>query len=59
MVAALPLPADIDRTVLRLSLLGSLNWTQVWFKPGKKAPAEIARQIVGSIRRSDVVTGRA
>lgn len=51
LVADLPLPPTIDRDLLRLQLIGALNWTQVWYRPGKKTPAQIARNLVESIRR--------
>jgi AcrR family transcriptional regulator len=46
MVGALDLPQRLDRSVFRLALFGALNWTQVWYKPGKKSAPEIARRIV-------------
>jgi TetR/AcrR family transcriptional regulator, cholesterol catabolism regulator len=46
MIDALHLPPQIDRTVFRLALLGALNWTQVWYKRGRKSPAEIAHDLV-------------
>ena len=49
MIAALPLPGDVDRTLFRLSLLGALNWTHVWYRPGRKTPAQIAQQLVAKI----------
>lgn len=51
LIAEVPLPPHIDRSLLRLALLGALNWTQVWYRPGKKTPAQIARNLVDSIRR--------
>ena len=51
LVADVPLPPHIDRSLLRLALLGALNWTSVWYRPGKKTPAQIARNLVDSIRR--------
>jgi len=51
LIAALPLPAQVDPTLLRLSLLGAMNWTRVWFRPGKKTPRDIARHLVQSILR--------
>jgi len=50
LVAALPLKPGIDRRLLRLQLLGALNWTAVWYRHGKKAPVDIARNLVASIR---------
>jgi AcrR family transcriptional regulator len=51
MVEALPLPRDVDRTILRLALLGAVNWTHIWYRPGKKTPQQIAHQLVGKILR--------
>jgi len=39
----------IDRTLLRLMLLGALNWTRVWYRPGKQKPGAIAQQWVKEI----------
>lgn len=49
MIAALPLRPDVDRSVLRLSLLGALNWTHIWYRPGKMTPKQIAHQLVSKI----------
>ena len=39
LVAALPLPADADRRIFRLMLLGALNWSRFWFsEDGAGAP---------------------
>ena len=46
MIDALELPPHINRRLFRLSLLGALNWTQVWYKRGKQAPSEIARDLI-------------
>ena len=51
LIAALPLPPQVDRTLLRLNLLGAMNWTRVWFRPGKKPPRDIARHLVQDILR--------
>jgi AcrR family transcriptional regulator len=51
MIAALRLPADVDATLFRLTLLGAINWTRVWYQPGKKTPAQIARHLVQKILR--------
>ena len=51
LVAALPLPAATDRSLWRLQLLGALNWTPTWYRPGgSRAPAEIARAMVAAVR---------
>jgi AcrR family transcriptional regulator len=50
LVAALPLSATTDRSLWRLQLLGALNWTPTWYRPGGKTPAEIARAMVAALR---------
>lgn len=54
LIDALDLPAGTDRSLLRLTLLGALNWSHVWYKPGKKTPREIAAQIIAllGVRRT-------
>ena len=47
----LPLPAGVNRQLLRLSLLGSLNWTLTWYHPGRKKPATLARQMIDLYRK--------
>lgn len=51
LVAALPLPRGSDRRLLRLMLLGALNATPVWYRPGGDSPAAIARAFVAALRR--------
>lgn len=49
--AAVDLRPGTDRRLLRLQLLGALNWVPVWFNPkGKTTPAEIAQSFVRAIR---------
>lgn len=50
LIGALKLGPRIDRSLLRLMLLGALNWTRVWYQPGKRTPAAIAQQWVRSLR---------
>jgi TetR/AcrR family transcriptional regulator, cholesterol catabolism regulator len=50
LVAALPLPAATDRSLWRLQLLGALNWTPTWYRPGGKSPAVIAKALVAALR---------
>ena len=50
LVADLPLPRGTDRSLWRLQLLGALNWTPTWYRPGGKPPAAIARALVASLR---------
>jgi AcrR family transcriptional regulator len=46
----LPLPDGTDRQDLRLMLLGAMNWSFTWYRPGRAAPAEIARSFVGFLK---------
>lgn len=50
LVAALPVEADVDRKTLRLMLLGALNWSPTWYRPGREDPRAIARRFVGFLR---------
>ncbi len=54
LVEALPLAPDVDRRLLRLMLLGSLNWSPHWLKTGarRRSPAEIGRAFVRMLRQS-------
>jgi AcrR family transcriptional regulator len=54
MIAALPMPREVDQTLLRLTLFGALNWTKVWYQPGRKTPAEIARHLVHTVMRQSL-----
>jgi len=51
LVAELRLPRGTDRRTLRLMLLGSLNWSQTWYQPGRDAPKSIARRFVALLRQ--------
>jgi TetR/AcrR family transcriptional regulator, cholesterol catabolism regulator len=46
LIDELPLLDVVQRRYLRLSLLGSLNWTQTWYHPGGDTPPVIAKRIV-------------
>jgi AcrR family transcriptional regulator len=50
LVDALPIEPDVDRRMLRLQLLGALNWTLTWYQPGTSTPADLARQLTRLIR---------
>ena len=50
LIAALPLARGVDRSSLRLMLLGALNWSQNWYRSGRDDPAAIARHFVGLLR---------
>ncbi len=41
LIEDLPLSEDIDKGLLRLNLLGSLNWSSSWYRPGGQTPAQI------------------
>jgi AcrR family transcriptional regulator len=49
-LAGLPLPPRTDRRALRLMLLGALNWSQTWYRPGKDSPQVLARRFVRLLR---------
>lgn len=50
LIADLPLPARLDRSVLRLNLLATLNSVRIWYQPGRLTPRQIAAQIIEIIR---------
>lgn len=50
LVAALPLPDAIDRSVYRNLLLAQLNTAADWYRIGRLTPAEIAHQIATIFR---------
>jgi len=54
LIQALPLPADVDATLLRLTLLGAINWTRVWYRPGKRTPSQIAHHLVQKVLRKSL-----
>jgi TetR/AcrR family transcriptional regulator, cholesterol catabolism regulator len=49
-VCAIPLPRERDATLLRLSLLGAMNWTPVWYKDAGKSVQVIARELLAPLR---------
>lgn len=49
-IDALPVAHGVDRRGLRLLLLGALNWTQNWYRPGRYSPRSIARHFVSLLR---------
>ena len=54
LIQALPLPPEVDRSLLRLTLLGAINWTRVWYRPGKRTPAQIAHHLVQKVLRKSL-----
>ena len=49
-INALPISRHADRRTLKLMLLGALNWSQTWYRPGRDSPAVVARRFVRLIR---------
>lgn len=50
LIAALELPDCVSPILIRLQLLGALNWTGVWYKPGKFTAEEIAKNLICALR---------
>ena len=50
LVQALDIRPGLSTSLLRLQVLGALNWTTVWYQPGKISPSDIATQFVAMIR---------
>lgn len=51
LVGDLPLASDVDRDLLRLQILGSLNWAPTWYRPDGATPAQLARAFIRTLRR--------
>src|SRR3954471_8249271 len=51
LISDLELPSEVDASLLRLSLLGALNWTHMWYRPGKRHPKALAHHLVQVILR--------
>jgi hypothetical protein len=51
LIDGLPLPRGTDRHLLRLMLIGAANWTQIWYRPGGKSPAQIGKAFVDNLRK--------
>jgi TetR/AcrR family transcriptional regulator, cholesterol catabolism regulator len=51
LIDELTLPPDVDRHYLRLMLIGALNWSPVWYKPGGDRPEVVAKAFVQTLRR--------
>jgi AcrR family transcriptional regulator len=50
LIDALPLPPEVDRHYLRLMLIGALNWSHVWYKPGGDRPEVVAQAFIQTLR---------
>lgn len=56
--AAGELRADVDRFVVRMLVLGALNWTSEWYQPGRgAAAAEVAEEAVALVLHGVAATG--
>jgi AcrR family transcriptional regulator len=51
LISALRLSPAVDATLLRLNLLGALNWTRMWYRAGKRHPKALAHHLVQVILR--------
>ena len=51
LIGALPVTGTVDRTLFRLMLFGSLNWSIHWYRPGGHSPRQIARYFVHFLRK--------
>ena len=49
-INALPLTRSADRRTMKLMLLGALNWSQTWYRPGRDSPAVVARRFLRLLR---------
>lgn len=49
-INALPLPSRADKRALNLLLLGALNWSQTWYRPGRDTPQALAKRFVRLLR---------
>jgi AcrR family transcriptional regulator len=50
LIEDLPLPPAVNPSILRLQILGALNWTITWYKLGKTTPDEIASNLINALR---------
>lgn len=50
LIDALDTKPGIAKGILRLQLLGALNWTSVWYRPGKTSLSRVATQLVRTFR---------
>ena len=45
-IPMLPQSRPTDRRALKLMLLGALNWSQTWYRPGRDSPGVVARRFL-------------
>jgi len=56
LIRELPLARGADRRMLRLMLMGAMNWSQTWYRPGGRFnPRAIARKFVALLRQGQEV----
>jgi len=56
LIKDLPLARGTDRRVLRLMLVGAMNWSQTWYRPdGRFNPRAIARKFIALLRQGQEV----
>ena len=56
LIKELPLPRGVDRRVMRLMLIGAMNWSQTWYRPGGRFnPRAIARKFIALLRQGQEV----
>jgi TetR/AcrR family transcriptional regulator, cholesterol catabolism regulator len=56
LIGELPLARGTDRRVLRLMLIGGMNWSQTWYRPGGRFnPRTIARKFIALLRQGQEV----
>lgn len=51
LIGDLPLPKGADRQLLRLMLMGAMNWSQGWYRDGQKTPQEIGKGFVALLKK--------
>ncbi len=47
----LPLAEDIDKKLFRLTVLGTLNSTQLWYREGNYTPSEVGHNVARFLRQ--------
>lgn len=50
LIGALPMPAGMDRRLMRLFLIGAVNHIHVWHRPGGANPSGIAKELLRYFR---------
>lgn len=58
-IDALPLAGSVDRSILRLMLIGAMNHAPVWFSPGRDTPETLAHKFVDNLRHAVAAKAQA